>query len=242
MSPIPIDQARSIVHFRDTCSHESGHCAASLLLGLDIDHVEARHVDHTIAHDPSEEAGHLQYKTVASDHAGLHNHLIAILAGGMTDPSVSEADWPPRWDRRLAPDDRDEATVWKLVEHLGIDEPTYEAVVRRTQRMVHSDIFDRLHKSCYTRLVATGRLDEDAIRDIAQLHLGERKAVDTTVEPSVVESGEFEATAALWTEDREKDVVMRGEKSGDSSKPTVSDCHGGISQLASWPAPMAGAS
>jgi uncharacterized protein len=178
------------------CSHEAGHAAAALLLGLDVADV---HVDSTggvVAVTPSD---HPKY---------ARNLAITTIAGPLEDHGTR---WPPPWPLTKVRGHEDEYALAEAVERAGLDEAGYKALIDDALYLTTTPEFERLAVAISCALERHGRLDRRGLRMLKALSEG--KTVEHSLKAATVthtDQGEFVAIAAAYTVDRQGDIIVPG--------------------------------
>ncbi len=110
--------------------HEARHCAAGVLLGLDVK--EAR------ADCPTPRtAGHV---TTIGPMATPREFGLMVLVGGLDN----DDDWPPRWPPDKSSELADERQLAEVVERLGLDKAGYLGLYEEALQLAASRRFRSL--------------------------------------------------------------------------------------------------
>jgi uncharacterized protein len=178
-------------------AHEARHCAAALMLGLDVK--EAR------ADNPEGDMGGY---VALGDHSCLRpcEDGVMTLLGRWGDPG-----WPPESPSKAAPtcDERDLADD---VESLGLGRRGYELMVADAKNLAANPEFQSLADMLEDFLARGCVLRKDSL-DVIHKACGkqelEHKTLNTTAR-SRTELGEFSAIAAAYSIDRDGDQIVPG--------------------------------
>ena len=178
-------------------AHEARHCAAALMLGLEVK--EAR------ADNPSPDMGGY----VALDHYSClrpREDGVMTILGRWGDPG-----WPPESPSKAGPT-RDERDLADDVESLGLGRRGYELMVADAKNLANDPEFKSLVDMLEEFLARGCVLRKDSL-DVIHKACGKRELEQKTLKTlarTTTELGEFSAIAAAYSIDRDGDQIVRG--------------------------------
>lgn len=140
--------------------HEAAHCAAALMLGLDVAETRIDYPDF-----PNPGIGWTWTPFDGRD-VGVAD-LITTLAGGVIDPPGSSefGYWPPLWPVQRGRGDQGRARA--IIDYLGMRECCYWQTVLLTRDLTNDPTFDRLYRALTVALRRQDLLNREEIDAIA---------------------------------------------------------------------------
>lgn len=186
--------------------HESGHAAAALVLGRDIDRIEI-----------TDRGGQVHLSPYETTPEHDREDLLILLSGALCE---GRPCWPPSWIELTldveADQDVSSDVAWlrKRIDRLGLDETDWDRIVLEARQLIARSDFNRIELALKTALAHAPVLDTETVRRITRI--ARRK--DTPMQHMTREAkasvltdrGEVRLLASTYELDRGGDVVQRG--------------------------------